>query len=107
LKFNFFFEELPVATFTDFRPSDAPERAAVDFDFGELVAVLQMFSNRSATDYSADAIRLSESQARWKVIRLKIRWALKGPCRFESGHRQKSFLGNVNRSAFARPRHDR
>ncbi len=39
-----------------------------------------------------DAFRVkfvaSKCQARWEAIRLKIRWAVKGPCRFESGHRQ-------------------
>ena len=30
----------------------------------------------------------SKCQARWEEVRLKTRWTVKGPCRFESGHRQ-------------------
>src|SRR6266480_5551924 len=36
---------------------------------------------------------------------LKIRWAVKGPCRFESGHRQ-FFTENVNRSLHRKTIHE-
>jgi len=51
-----------------------------------------MIANGYATDKTADRTFVKEVSSSEKFIgeitRLKIRWAVKGPCRFESGHRQ-------------------
>ena len=46
-------------------------------------------AREDAAEFRQEAFRLaSKCQARWEEVRLKTRWTVKGPCRFESGHRQ-------------------
>ena len=59
-----------------------------------MVIHIKYTARDDAGEFRQDAFRVkfvaSEYQVRWEAIRLKIRWVAKGPCRFESGHRQVS-----------------
>src|SRR5262245_29999293 len=70
---------------------EPPLTLVLIFTLVSLIAVLRMIANAYATDKTADRNFVKEVSSRAILLggptRLKIRWALKGPCRFESGHR--------------------
>jgi hypothetical protein len=66
-----------------------PLRAVIGFTFS--IAAICVSNSEIHFRRSHKTLKLATQAPMWRNGRrngLKIRWAVKGPCRFESGHRQ-------------------